>query len=220
MSLSYPRANRESSAGRQKLYQTYGPSLLDILVEICEIFKQPLDVIIGPARKEEMVCCKRIYCYVSCLLTDACLDDIGFHINKDHTTVMHHRHKVIQWKSTNDPRFMENWEQYTQNSKVWKQYGKIAKEDFTPKKREVKQELIFKKDGAFKSMYAAYSWLRENGYSYGSTTRYPMPVAIRKGIYDLPQKWHNLTVEEAASVDGIITSKDWREGEVKVKIYK
>ncbi len=88
-----------------------------------------------------------------------------------------------------------------------------------PKQREIKQEIIFKEKGTFQSMYAAQSWLHSNGYSYGSGS-VGNPVAIRDGAYDLPQKWKNMDDEDKASVDGIMTSTDWREGEVKVIIYK
>lgn len=89
-----------------------------------------------------------------------------------------------------------------------------------PKQREIKQELTFKEKGTFQSKYAAESWLHKNGYSYGSTCAGNYPVAIKYGPYDLPQKWKNMDDEDQASVDGIITSTDWREGEVKVIIYK
>jgi hypothetical protein len=90
-----------------------------------------------------------------------------------------------------------------------------------PKKREILQEITFNdKNGTFENMYAAFGWLTHSGFSYGSTDRYPNPVAIQKGEYTLPQKWHNFTAKQKSQVDGIITSNDWREGEVKVIIYK
>lgn len=122
MKLSYPRAGRVSSAGKKKILQTYGPPLTDILNEICEIFKLPASMITSPCRKYEVMCCKRIFCFVSCVLTDATLFQIGGIINNDHTTVLHHRHKVTCWKSTNDPKFSDEWFEYTKNSKIWAKY--------------------------------------------------------------------------------------------------
>lgn len=90
----------------------------------------------------------------------------------------------------------------------------------TQKKRKILIEKTFKEEGTFQGMYAAQKWLHDEGYSYGSTTRHSDPVAIRKGEYDLPQKWHNFSALGRQSVDGIMTSNDWREGEVKVIIYK
>ncbi len=89
-----------------------------------------------------------------------------------------------------------------------------------PKKREILQELTFFEKGKFESMYAAFGWLTQSGFSYGSTDRNPNPVAIQKGEYTLPQKWHNFTAKQKSQVDGIITSTNWRDGEVKVIIYK
>jgi hypothetical protein len=101
----------------------------------------------------------------------------------------------------------------------------LLKQNTMPKKREILQELTFNEKGTFQSMYAAQGWLRTNGYSYGSGSKNRVtggdyPTAIREGAYDLPQKWHNFDDEDIESVDGIMTSNDWREGEVKVTIYK
>ena len=89
-----------------------------------------------------------------------------------------------------------------------------------PKKREIKQELTFKEEGTFQSMYAAQRWLNENNYGFGSLDGPFNPVAVQLDGYDLPQKWHNFDNQDKASVDGIMTSTDWREGEVKVILYK
>lgn len=88
------------------------------------------------------------------------------------------------------------------------------------KQREVLQELTFNVPGTFKSKWAADGWLQQNGYSSGSTTHSDKIVAIRKGEYDLPQKWHNFTKEDKESVDGVMISTDYREGEVKIFLYK
>lgn len=84
--------------------------------------------------------------------------------------------------------------------------------------RKVKQKIIFSVPGTFQSHYAACGWCGENGYSYGSTDigRY---VAVRKGEYDLPQKWKNMTAAERNSVDGVMASHDRREGSVTIYIF-
>lgn len=87
------------------------------------------------------------------------------------------------------------------------------------KNRIVKEERIFKERGTFKSLYAAEGWLYSKGYSTGSLDGSWHPVAVVKGDYNLPQKWHNFSAKEKSLVDGIITATDWREGEVKVIIY-
>jgi len=68
----------------------------------------------------------------------------------------------------------------------------------------VKEVKVFDVPGTFESMYAAERWLRENGYSYGSTGRGSDPVAILKGGYDLPQKWHNISALGRSIVDGVM----------------
>jgi hypothetical protein len=91
-----------------------------------------------------------------------------------------------------------------------------------PKKREILQEITFNErgKGTYHNMYTAQEWLYKSGFLFGSLDRTFDPIAFQKGRYALPEKWHRFTVKDKASIDGIITSNDWREGEVKVIIYK
>lgn len=91
--------------------------------------------------------------------------------------------------------------------------------------RRVKEEKIFEANGTFGAFNNARYYLKENGYSYGSTcvsrqTAECMPVAIRKGEYDLPQKWHNFSREGKAACDGVMISDDFREGSVKMILFE
>lgn len=87
-------------------------------------------------------------------------------------------------------------------------------------KREIKQELSFKEPGTFQSFYKACAWLKENGYSYGDTCCGRSPnCAILKGDYHIA-KWYNLSKAEISMIDGIMQSFDYREGEVKIILYK
>lgn len=71
----------------------------------------------------------------------------------------------------------------------------------------------------FGAMWKAQSYLRELGYSFGSTCT-PSPfVAIQKGPYTLPQKLYNFDNEDIAKVDGVIYSTDYREGNVEVWFF-
>ena len=121
MSLSYPRKHGGTrlNAGPKVIIQSTGPKLEEILQDVCEVFDQPVDKMMGPGKKEEVMTCKRIYCYVSTVITNATFKAIGAVILKDHTTVMHHRAHVLDWMSVNDPTFMETWEKYTKESKIW-----------------------------------------------------------------------------------------------------
>lgn len=90
----------------------------------------------------------------------------------------------------------------------------------------IKEEKTFEPDGrTFGSYYQATGWLHENGYSYGSSAVNRsgggiIPIAVQKGKYSLPQKWHNFTQEDKAKCDGVILSDDSREGYSKVLIFE
>lgn len=85
---------------------------------------------------------------------------------------------------------------------------------------ELKVDLTieFKREGTFQSFYAAQSWLGEHGYSYGSMCS-PQPIGVLKGDWNIA-KWKNLTAKEKRELDGIMISDNWREGSVKIKIFK
>lgn len=77
----------------------------------------------------------------------------------------------------------------------------------------------FKEEGTFKWYFAACTWLTNNGYSYGSTC-IAHQVAIVKGEYNLPQKMKNMTTAQRKSVDGLMTSYDYREGIVSIVLFE
>jgi hypothetical protein len=76
----------------------------------------------------------------------------------------------------------------------------------------------FSEKGTFQSLYAAQKWAKENGYSYGSLDGHN-PVALISGEYNLPEKWHNINYKGKHIVDGIMLSKNWREGVVEIILY-
>jgi hypothetical protein len=84
--------------------------------------------------------------------------------------------------------------------------------------RVIKEEHSFKIEGTFESVYAALRWCKDNGYEDGSMCS-PMPIAIMKGEYNLPWKWKNMSQAQRNSVDGVIISNDFREGEVTIYIF-
>lgn len=99
--------------------------------------------------------------------------------------------------------------------------------------REVKEQETFKVDGTFQSLYAAQSWAGKKGYVYGSLCG-DAPVALRKGKtflfailrkektfseYDLPEKWKNMSDEDIKSIDGVIKSRNFRDGSVTVMLF-
>jgi hypothetical protein len=84
--------------------------------------------------------------------------------------------------------------------------------------RIVKEHITFLAEGTFESLYEAQGWLHTNGYSHGSLCR-DMPVAIKDGLYDLPQKWKNFDTEDEELIDGVMVSNDFREAQVEVYIF-
>lgn len=84
--------------------------------------------------------------------------------------------------------------------------------------RPVKVKYTFSVPGTFESYYAACKWCSDNGYSDGSTDT-GVHVALRKGEYDLPQKWKNMSEADKGSVDGVMASRDFREGSVTIYIF-
>lgn len=84
----------------------------------------------------------------------------------------------------------------------------------------VQQNFTKKEDRPFDALYQAQSYLKDLGYCYGSLSVTSSPnVAIKKGEYDLPQKWHNFNKEEISLIDGVIRSVDYREGQVTVMLF-
>ena len=91
--------------------------------------------------------------------------------------------------------------------------------------RVVKVQKVFsfvKEELPFSSLYESESWLREQGYVYGSLCG-DAPIAVRKGEdfshYDLPEKWKNFSDEDKAYCDGVLVSQDFRNCPVTVFLF-
>ncbi|HFF8969400.1 hypothetical protein [Serratia marcescens] len=74
---------------------------------------------------------------------------------------------------------------------------------------------VFDQKGTFKALYACETWLRDNGYSYGSSCR-GGPTGVLKGDFIIA-KWRNLTQKERDGLHGIIEG-DFREGPVTLHL--
>lgn len=64
---------------------------------------------------------------------------------------------------------------------------------------------------------AAEQWCQQNGYSVGTMDRFDKR-GLLKGNFDIA-KGHNLTQEEIALLDGVMTG-DFREGPVRIEIFE
>ena len=90
--------------------------------------------------------------------------------------------------------------------------------NFKPKYPKFKK--VFENTGdTFSGVYSAEKWLRENGFSSGSTDCGSY-VAITKGEYNLPQKIHNFYKEDLEQMAGVIYSTDYRNGKVEIWLYE
>lgn len=62
---------------------------------------------------------------------------------------------------------------------------------------------VFKNDGtAFGATYKAEKWLRDNGYSVGSSCVFS-PQGVMKGDFIIA-KWRNLSPKERSEMDGTL----------------
>jgi chromosomal replication initiation ATPase DnaA len=120
------RKKRKTSEGRKPVKQTYGPDLLEVLNEICDIYKQPIGLVQSGTRKHELVLCRRIFSFACNVLTDATTREIAAIIHKERSNISHHKRSVKKWSSVNDPSFMDELGLYTTNSILWNQYNKTA----------------------------------------------------------------------------------------------
>lgn len=105
------------------LKQTVGPNLFDILEDVCLIFEVPVNKVMSKDKHDDLVVVRRIYYYVSSMITDARQEDIATLINRERSSIVHHNELIRSWMKRSDPEFMKDWELYTTHSNIWKQYG-------------------------------------------------------------------------------------------------
>ena len=74
---------------------------------------------------------------------------------------------------------------------------------------------VFDQKGTFQALYACEAWLRDNGYSYGSSCR-GCPTGVLKGDFIIA-KWLNLNKKEREGVHGTIDG-NFREGPVRLHL--
>ena len=73
----------------------------------------------------------------------------------------------------------------------------------------------FQRAGDFESWYECQRWLKERGYSVGSTC-FGSPVGVLRGDYIIA-KWRNLNEKERAELDGTVTG-DFRNGPLTLSL--
>lgn len=105
--------------------QTRGPLLENIISDIARHFKTSNALIKDKDMFGVHVLCRKLYCYVAYKLTNATLREIGAVISKDHSTVIHHRDNVSYWIKKGDPKFIDEWLDYLEDTQLWGAYEKI-----------------------------------------------------------------------------------------------
>lgn len=74
----------------------------------------------------------------------------------------------------------------------------------------------FNDSGDFNAWHTCKKWLKEHGYSCGSTSCRAPGVGVLKGDYCIA-KMHNLTRDEIKQLDGLVTG-NFREGPVTLTL--
>lgn len=108
-----------------KKHQTRGPLLSDILADVCVVFEQSMENVTGRLRKQDYVKCRRIFTYVSHIITDSSLESISKMLNRDHTTAIHHIEKVQEFIDSKDSLFERDWSQYVSKSIFWNTFNHL-----------------------------------------------------------------------------------------------
>lgn len=71
----------------------------------------------------------------------------------------------------------------------------------------------------FGALYEATEILHNSGYFIG-TLDGDNPIAFSFDSEPYAKKWHNLTIPEKFSLDGVMVSSDFRNGDIKILYFK
>ena len=83
---------------------------------------------------------------------------------------------------------------------------------------QVEHAIEFEASGTFQAFYKAEGLLKELGYTVGSMQGdAPIGISLK---YDYISKWYKMNSSEHKLLDGIMISKDFREGSVQVIFFK
>jgi hypothetical protein len=127
---------------RSQRIKTKEPSLDEILEDICFVFEQPIDGIKSPRQLNDYVICRRIYIYVSHVLTNKSIGSISSLINKDHSCCLNHLRKCFGFFSINESGFMSEWHTYLLKSKIWNEYYLIRKKTQNEQKTKTSKKSL------------------------------------------------------------------------------
>lgn len=121
---------------------TESPSLEEILLDICNCFGQSVEMIKSESQFNKHIVPRRIYCYVSHVLTNVSCGNAAALINRDHTTYLDRIQQCLDWFELNETNFMDDWRIYILKSKVWRKYFLIKKQATIGESSEYMQRVI------------------------------------------------------------------------------
>jgi chromosomal replication initiation ATPase DnaA len=106
---------------RRRFVKKY--TLDEILIEVCSICKVDIDKVKSSLRKKEIVAARRLFCYVASEITNESMLQISIAIGgHEHTKALHHRDTARDYFKIKDARFMQDWDHYTECSRIWQSY--------------------------------------------------------------------------------------------------
>jgi hypothetical protein len=119
-----PRRNKKHT----ERVPSKSPSLEEILEDVCRCFIQSVESIKSPRQYNRYIIPRRIYCYVSHVLTNESCGNAAALINRDHSTYIDRLAQCFEWFEINEPSFIDDWNVYTSRSEIWKEYYLLKKQ--------------------------------------------------------------------------------------------
>ena len=88
---------------RIKFHHLPTSELIKIICDTCEVKWHEVQ---GESRKSHIIIARQLYCYFATQIQKKSLVTVGGMINRDHTTVIHNRDKIITMKANGDELYM------------------------------------------------------------------------------------------------------------------
>lgn len=111
-------------AEMEKMNTTYFTAE-EVMSDVAGVFKIEERRFKGFNRKREYTIPRQIFIYVCCMYCKDTLIEIGELMGgRDHTTIIHARNSALRHLSTYDSVFMNYWNNYINNSTIYKKISK------------------------------------------------------------------------------------------------
>jgi chromosomal replication initiation ATPase DnaA len=96
------------------------PTLQAIMDDICHVFEVSEDYVRNARQFRKHVKLRQLFSWVSTEITDSSCVDIGIFLGQDHSTVLSHKKKVQGWIDVGDYLFIDMFNYYKSESKIWR----------------------------------------------------------------------------------------------------